>query len=177
MHHTYKIKNGKYYSANELYDENPAFFYGCDRSVRNIVVKKEIKNVIYAKENKHGEMLVYDEKYKAAKLYLPELWVKTNVPGYTKNKINEDVRMAPPIYNISDDQKFTDLEDNAVDITIRTDDNNEYYFKIADVGTWLNEKCLSENISKKNNNYAINVDYVYFNPAIRYKAPDYGIKM
>jgi predicted SpoU family rRNA methylase len=164
MHHTYKIKNGKYYSANELYNENPAFFYGCDRSVRNIVVKKEIKNVIYAKENKHGEMLVYDEKYKLAKLYLPELWVTTNVPGYTKHKISEDVRLAPPIYNISDDQKFTDLEDNAVDITIRRDDNDEYYFKIADVGTWLDIKKLSSIISQNNNIYVFGEDYIYFNP-------------
>jgi hypothetical protein len=163
MHHTYKIKNEKYYSANELYDENPAFFYGCRNNVRNIVDKKEIENVIYARENNKGEMLVYNEKYKAAKLYLPELWVTTNVPGYTKNKINEDVRMAPPIYNISDDQKFTDLEDNGVDITIRRDDDNEYYFRIADVGTWLDIQKLSWEISRNNNIYVIREDYVYFN--------------
>jgi hypothetical protein len=152
MHHTYKIKNEKYYSANELYNENPAFFYGCRNNVRNIVDKKEIENVIYARENNKGEMLVYDEKYKLAKLYLPELWVTTNVPGYTKNKINEDVRMAPPIYNISDDQKFTDLEDN------------DYYFRITDVGTWLDIKKLSSIISQNNNIYVFGEDYIYFNP-------------
>jgi hypothetical protein len=176
MHHTYKIKNEKYYSANELYDENPAFFYGCNNSVRNIVNKKRIENVIYAKENKNGEMLVYDEKYKLAKLYLPELWVTTNVPGYTKHKINEDVRMAPPIYNISDDQKFTDLEDNAVDITIRKDDDDEYYFKISDVGKWLDERNLSSFISNKKNNYETDVDYVYFNPVREVINPAYRIK-
>jgi hypothetical protein len=121
-------------------------------------------------------MLVYDKKYTRAKLYLPELWVKTNVPGYTKHKINEDVRMAPPIYNISDDQKFTDLDGNPVDITIRRDDDDEYYFKIADVGTWLDEKYLRKHITRNNGNYVIGEDYHFFNPAMVRSTHPCGIK-
>jgi hypothetical protein len=43
-------------------------------------------------------------------------------------------------YIISDDQKFTDLDGNPVDITIRRDDDDEYYFKIADVGKYFKKK-------------------------------------
>jgi hypothetical protein len=48
--------------------------------------------------------------------------------------------------------------------------------KISDVGTWLDEKCLSECVSKKNNNYETDVDYVYFDPSIKVNDLDCRIK-
>ena len=56
MQQTHNINNSNYYSATELYNENPAFFYGCNSSVRNIVIKRKIPDddVLYAHiKNKH----------------------------------------------------------------------------------------------------------------------------
>jgi hypothetical protein len=79
------INNNKYYSAHDLNKYDSTYFYGCSRTVRNILNRRAITsdNYLYATFNKKiGWTILADQEKPATKalLLLASKWVVKNVP-------------------------------------------------------------------------------------------------
>ena len=79
------IGTNKYYNAEELSNYDPSYFYGCSRTVRNILKKKMIEpeNFIYATWNKKTNWVISSNQVKPATkacLLLSSKFVTENIP-------------------------------------------------------------------------------------------------
>ena len=75
-----KINDINYYNANDLRDYDPVYFFGCSRTVRKIITKKNIdtKNIAYGNYNLRYEWRLSSNQTKPplkAKLLLVGQWV------------------------------------------------------------------------------------------------------
>ena len=92
-----------FYNTEFVKQSCPAFFYGCAKTLRKIVEKKNIKNdeYIYATfAPKTNRWSVSNDNVKSAKLLLEKTWVENNIPGFGNNNITLDLEMAPPILHL-----------------------------------------------------------------------------
>jgi hypothetical protein len=139
----YSFNNKYYYLSDDVYNLEPNSFIGCSKSTRTIIKNKKLneKDYIFMKYIKSkNEWLISEDKYKSAKLFLTKEWTTNNLVIFKKDddKTEEDLKIeslkAPPILNITDDEKFVDIDGNKLDIEIRgTRNMNDIYFKVKDV--------------------------------------------
>src|SRR3989304_5669731 len=78
------IDDIKYYNANDLKKFDPVYFFGCSRTIRTIIKKKNINiaNIAFGNDNvRLGWRLSSDQSKppSKAKLLLVERWVLENV--------------------------------------------------------------------------------------------------
>ena len=159
------INNKQYYKADDVYDRNSAFFYGCANNPRNIVDKKNIsqENYLYA-YLKDDKWVLSKRNYCRAKLLLTKSWVDDNVKGIDETKeIKNDVEMGPPIITQDDDEYFTDCDNNKLEIKIRGDrSKREFYFSVKDVAKVFNIPTLAKHVPEDTSGYSLNEDYKWF---------------
>lgn len=174
----YKFNESRYYSADDVYEKNPAFFYGCKSNPRNIVDKKGIdeKEYLYA-YLKNDEWIISNKTYCRAKLYLKKVWVDNNVNTVEETKdvkkdvkkeakkvTNNELEIAPSIITLSDEEYFMDHEGKRMNIEIRGNrDKKEFYFSVSDVSRAFGMLKLSETISdERYDGYQLNIHYRFF---------------
>jgi len=76
---TIQINNRSFYDAESLKEENPVYFYGTSRTIREIIKKKNIpkNDYIFATYSKVNGWKVSEDSVKKAKLLLKKEWVET----------------------------------------------------------------------------------------------------
>lgn len=159
--------NGKMFYNTEFVKQScPAFFYGCAKTLRKIVEKKNIKNDEYVYATyapKTNKWSLSNDSVKSAKLLLEKTWVENNVPSFGNNNIKLDLEMAPPILELKDEEKFKDDKGNVVEIEtrgIKTFDGIYFYGK--DVEKMLNIDDISTILNNINSTYEIIKHYKKF---------------
>lgn len=172
------INKKHYYKADDLFDINPAYFYGCRNNPRNIVDKKNIPegSYLYA-YTKNDEYVISSKGYMRAKLYIDKIWADTNIKGIVSIPVDniidpkklplvEDcngIEMAPPEIKLNDDEHFLDTDDNKLNIKIRGNrDKREYYFFVNDISKHFNLPNLNITLTKKDSGYEKNTHYKTF---------------
>jgi hypothetical protein len=99
-----QINYQKYYNAPDLKEYDPDYFYGCARTVRKIVMKKDIAKdcYVYASLHKKKGWTIYENEEKLsnrAKLLLCKKWVLKNVPKMCKDEIKYEIESARLFWN------------------------------------------------------------------------------
>jgi hypothetical protein len=83
---------------------------------------------------------------------------------------NEDVEVenAPPLLELTDEEKFKDINGNIIDIETRGEKHrNKIYFKVKDVSVAFGMDGLNTILLHKDRGYVYNDDYKRFNREIR----------
>lgn len=185
------IEGSVYYSANQLKDYNPEYFYGCTKSPKKIVDRKNIPNdqYVYASPNKAGYKIYPGVVPSKAVLYLSKYWAETyiitdknDIPSLpvaiTKVKkteiigtsvavdvsvVTDKTSKVPPLLHIEDECKFKDEDGNIIDIEVRGERTpSTIYFLASDVATGFDIPYLQDIIKAKDSSYIHEEDYVYF---------------
>jgi len=167
------INNNKYYNANDLSEYDPTYFFGCSKTVRNILGKKKIdkNNYVYATFNKKtGWAMSADQSKPATKacLLLASKWVVENIPKMMpiSNESKESIYEypeAPAIILLDDEEKFRDDENKIVEIETRGERTSKgIYFLAKDVSEAFDMPNLSKTLLKEDRGYIEKVHYSIF---------------
>lgn len=159
------IKGKQYYSTKDIKDFSPEFFYGCNNKLRRIIEKKNIpsKDITYG-YYKNNELIVCDDNYPKATLYLSEKWVNEFVPEATiETVVIPNIQKLPPVIDIDDAEMWCDEDGNPYNIRIRGERNiNGIYFSITDVGKIFGKPKIKTIITNNSNKYILGIDYKFF---------------
>lgn len=168
----YTINNVDYYLADDVYKTEPESFVGCSKTSRLIIKNKKLKQneYIYMKYIKSSnEWRASDETYKTAKVFITCEWTHNNLIKFkkTEQKTKEDIMVesmkAPPILELKEEEKFTDINGNKLEIEIRgTREINGIYFKVKDVADKFGLGDVSHTLLQKNTSFVINLHYKLF---------------
>ena len=177
------IDDINYYDAKDLYNYDKTYFYGCSKSVRLILTKKEIPTEMfeYASNSVKNGWGFYNKQNKIsnkAKLLLKEEWVINNVPKMvseeTLEEVKYDIEEAPPLLELTDDEKFKDDEGNILEIEVYGERNeNKCYFKGKSIETEFNISNLRKTITDDRGTYTLNDDFKFF---IQHKSVNNGVR-
>jgi hypothetical protein len=156
------LNNNSYYFVDDVKQICPVFFYGCAKTSRMIIDKRniDVNNYIYATfAPKTNKWSVSDKSIKSAKLLLTCDWVEKNVPKWkNENGINTNtekfkVEIAPPLLELKDEEKLKDENGNIVEIEtrgVKTFDGIYFYGKdverileLNDISSLLNHETSS----------------------------------
>jgi hypothetical protein len=168
----YNFNNKDYYLSEDVYNLEPISFIGCSKSTRAIIKNKKLNenDYIFMKYIKSkNEWLISEDKYKSAKLFLTKEWTTNNLVIFKKDddKTEEDLKIeslkAPPILNITDNEKFVDIDGNKLDIEIRGTRNiNDIYFKVKDVSDKFKLSNIKTILLNKDSSFKKKLHYKLF---------------
>lgn len=155
-----------FYNTEFVKQSCPAFFYGCAKTLRKIVEKKNIKNDEYVYATyapKTNKWSLSNDSIKSAKLLLEKTWVENNVPSFGNNNIKLDLEMAPPILELKDEEKFKDDKGNIVEIETRGIKTfNGIYFYGKDVEKMLELVSIKDVLHCSTSSYKEVIHYKNF---------------
>ena len=166
------LNNNSYYFVDDVKQICPVFFYGCAKTSRMIIDKRniDVNNYIYATfAPKTNKWSVSDKSIKSAKLLLTCDWVEKNVPKWkNENGINTNtekfkVERAPPLLELKDEEKLKDENGNVVEIEtrgVKTFDGIYFYGK--DVERILELECITDILHDQTSKYELNIHYKKF---------------
>ena len=181
--------NRMYYNSKELMEYKPEFYYGCKTKPRSIVQKQKIPESEYlfanlsakewrlsSQECKKAQLLIskewVDKHYFKIQSPPPEVLDKTAVDeNIGEEEPNEfvDFENAPPLLELTDEEKFKDKTGNIIDIETRGErDRNKIYFKVKDVTDAFGMDGLNKTLLNKDRGYVYNDDYKRFNREITF---------
>jgi len=153
------------YQAEELYNYDSVYFYGCSR-IRTIIDKKRLTEDDYIFGYvKDGEWIISNKNYQKAKLLIKENWVNNNVPKFKEEINNNDYQYdeAPEILELTNEEKFKDVNGNSLEIEVRGErKHNNCYFKVIDISKSFDMPNLQKVLNNKDNEYKINIHYKNF---------------
>jgi len=172
------IDDIKYYNANDLKKFDPVYFFGCSRTIRTIIKKKNINiaNIAFGNDNvRLGWRLSSDQSKppSKAKLLLVERWVLENVRR-AKNKLQciaiyflrrrtpfnkfatrcNFINGVPKMMKVIEYEDIKDKEEIKEDIK-NEDIKNEVVKKIIKKKKSVNEKTIENVIVKTEKMYDI----------------------
>lgn len=168
---TIKFKSGEYVQCTDVMEKAPIYSKG-SRNTRTLIKKKEIPEnmIMYAKQNEEGKWIkTTGESIKFDKVLLKKDYL-INIPELQEK--NEDIVIvdengipeAPPIINLTNDEKFKDTEGNVVEIETRgVRIHNGIYFRVKDVEIGFDLKKLYSTMIHKESSYVKEIDYCFFN--------------
>jgi hypothetical protein len=182
-----------YYNSKELFEYKPEFYYGCKTKPRTIIQKKKIPESEYLFANlKMKEWKLSSQECKKAQLLISKEWVDKHYfkielqpqPQLEERKgedvldedneeyieeeqeePNEDVEYenAPPLLELTDEEKFKDTNGNIIDIETRGEKHrNKIYFKVKNVSVAFGMDTLNKTIIDIRNGYKRNKHYKTF---------------
>ena len=166
------LNNNSYYFVDDVKQICPVFFYGCAKTSRMIIDKRniDVNNYIYATfAPKTNKWSVSDKSIKSAKLLLTCDWVEKNVPkwknenGTNTNTEKFKVELAPPLLELKDEEKLKDENGNVVEIEtrgVKTFDGIYFYGK--DVERMLELNDISSLLNHETSSYEPETHYKKF---------------
>lgn len=157
----HKIDNKSYYLAKSIIEENPLFFKGCHKRVRDILKVKNVPKVSYTFANKrNGKWTKINDLSNPAnkdKLFISKQWYDKNV---TEDNTLVNMVDSLPLLDLNDDEKFYDGE-YVYDIETRGERTfDKCYFLSTDVGYAFGIKDINTKI--RSSDYIEQEDYVIF---------------
>lgn len=173
------INGSVYYSANQLKEHIPSYFYGCMKCPKKIVERRKIPydQYVFASYNKKTGYTLYEDVVPTkAVLYIKKKWVDTYiikdkndvtincVPDVvSETQSSEDYVEAPALLYIEDECKFRDEEGDVINIETRGERTpSGIYFLASDVATGFDIIYLQDIIKDKGSSYVCGEDYAYF---------------
>ncbi|CCV02157.1 hypothetical protein IIV25_139R [Invertebrate iridovirus 25] len=129
------------YNLEDLIQFDQAYFYGCLKRKREILIKKKIspQDYFYAKITKKG-WEESNESYSRAKILIKSDWVKSNVTKFVDKYDKENastqiiLKEAPPILKLEEHEKFRDDTGNLFEVEVRgVREEDKIYFKAIDI--------------------------------------------
>ena len=180
-----------YYNSRDLLNYDPIFYYGCKTRPRSIIQKKNIPDTDYVYSVlRSKEWRLTNADCKKSQLLISKTWVdkyffginerqvvksvllQESVVDKTENKdiemeeinnIQDNIEAAPSILYLNNEEKFTDLDGNIVDIETRGERNkNKIYFNVPDVSKAFNMHKLHDTLIDKRGAYIKSQHYKYF---------------
>ncbi|CCV01807.1 BRO-like protein [Invertebrate iridescent virus 22] len=139
------------YNLDDLIQFDQAYFYGCLKRKREVLIKKNISldDYFYAKITKEGwkESI---SSYSRAKILIKSEWVKSNVTKFIDTSVGvceKVLREAPPILELEDCEKFRDDIGNVFEVEVRgVREEDKIYFKAIDIEKLFEMENLVKNI-------------------------------
>jgi hypothetical protein len=167
------INDIAYYNVDDLRDYNREYFKGCVRLPKQIVDRKKISSdkYIFATHSKKCNTWSQVENTtklpKKCNLLLTKTWVDTEFkctePNMIAPKIKITLRKAPPLIELTDDQKFKNDSNEVIEIETRgTLSEDGIYFLCNDVADVLKIDCLSKILFNENGGYIRGTHYKTF---------------
>jgi|694.fasta_scaffold40028_3 hypothetical protein len=161
------VFNGKlYYKAEYIKELNSAFFYGCARSIRFIINKKNIPvdHYTYATFSKReNKWSISNENINKASLLLTKEWTEQNVPGFGNNKVELELENAPQLLKLNEEEKIKDENGNVIEIETRgTKTIDGIYFYGKDIEKILMLTNINDTLTSDNSTYKIGIHYKKF---------------
>ena len=160
----------KYTLSDDIIIATPIWCKGV-RNGRELVKKKNIdnKHFIYARlvdKNwivNDGKSVKYD-KVLIRNIHLKKIEEYVNEINNSENIVDDkNVEKAPPIIELTDDEKFCDDDGYILEIETRgIREHDKIYFKAKDVSEQFGTKNLCKNMVNNATKYIKNVDYKYF---------------
>ena len=166
---TITYNNVEYYDVNYINTINPAYFRGCSGKLRKIISVKKIQKeyYIYAYHNKHG-LVISDESYFKARLFLDREWVDENIPGMKDNTGNPVVDILPDFIELGDHEQFIGHNGEKLNITIRGNREKwEFFFRVRDIVEEFDMPNLHDIILDKNREGYLNTCIINIFTAIK----------
>jgi prophage antirepressor-like protein len=148
------------YLLNDLIKFDRAFFVGCKNKPRETIQKKNIPEDQYwfATCNKQTNVWSHAiSENKKAKLLISQEWVHNNLPKFTGNENAYKYKPLPPLLELSEEEKFTDIYGNIYEVEVRGEKSKDNIrFRWKDVAGLLE-------METNNLRYILNkVDYDVF---------------
>jgi hypothetical protein len=169
-----KIGNSNFFKADDVKAIDPTFFVGTSRTVRRIIELKKIQpsQYIFATHSKSMGWKPSSDQARPssnASLLLLDEWVVANVPNMKVNTVrkqtnenNDDHAEAPPLLELSDDEKFRDSDGNIFEIETRGERTAKNIFFLAkDVSRVFDIPSLVQNILNESSNSTCVIDKHY----------------
>jgi hypothetical protein len=163
------INDINYYDAKGLYVYDKTYFYGCSKSIKTIITKKNINEdmYIYASYNKKKGWTIYNKCsiIKKSTLLLKEEWVINNIPkmNTSDKEIKYDIKEVPERLYLEDHELFQDEEGNYINIEVYGErDPDKCYFKAKSIEEGFNIPNLCDTVSNNRGTYILNNDYKCF---------------
>ncbi len=175
---TVTIGEISYINCDLILTAAPIYSKGA-RTSRALVKNKKIPEnmYVYARPNEKNELTQTDGRSKKVdKIFLNKDYI-VNISELRQQKNgngngngsngavdnNKEIREAPPIIELADNEKFTDNEGNVVEIETRGKRSyDSIYFKVKDVSTGFEIKRLSASLLCEDSGYESTLDYTYF---------------
>lgn len=164
----FTISGVEYYNSKDLMTYNPVFYYGCKSKPRTIIEKKKIpaEEYIYANQ-KSKEWNISNAECKKAQLLLSASWVDTHFFSKRETNVDEvkelEIKEAPEILFLKEEEKFRDTEGNVVEIETRGERNrNKIFFRVKDVMRAFEMPNLNRNLVDTLTTYEEKIHYQYF---------------
>ena len=166
---SFTVSGTQYYNTKDLKSYDPVYFHGTSRAIRNIVEKKKIPegDYLYASlSKKKGWTPAANQSNPSSKasLLLLKSWVETHIPKMTSENIQEeqDLKEAPGILGLDDEEKFHDNEGNVVEIETRGErEHDKVYFLAKDVATAFEINQIRK-ITLNESGYKVHIHYTFF---------------
>ena len=153
------IDGYEYYDANSLRNLYPEYFHGVGDRIRNTVTLKHISQDYYtlATYNKKLNKWSHSNANKATLLLLVD-WCKEHIIEA------EDIKVAPTILKLNNNELFRDDNGNVIKITVRgTRKHDECYFSVTDIAKGFDTPRIRQSITdKRYDGYKIHQDYEFF---------------
>lgn len=156
------------YNLEDLIQFDQAYFYGCLKRKREVLIKKNIspQDYFYAKITKKGWESSH-KSYSRAKILIKSDWVKSNVTKfvdkYEKKSTQIVLREAPPILKLEEHEKFRDDTNNLFEVEVRgVREEDKIYFKAINIEKLFEMDNLVNDIRLQQTNYKLEEDYMLF---------------
>jgi hypothetical protein len=160
----FTIDGTQYYNSKDLAVYNPVFYIGCKSKQRNIIEKKNIPTEEYIYANlKSGDWNISSAECKKAQLLLSASWVDTHFFRKERETNTDDVKEAPEILLLEEEEKFSDTEGNVMEIETRGERNrNKIFFRVKDVINVFELPNLQSVLIDERKTYEKDIHYQYF---------------
>jgi very-short-patch-repair endonuclease len=177
----------KVYNLDDLIQYDKAYFYGCLKRKRDVLIKRDISedDYFFARITKNG-WVESNEKEFRAKILIKSEWVKTNVTKFvdkygTTSKLNSPIRdvkpplrEAPPVLELEEHEKFCDDEGNVYEVEVRgVREEDKIYFKGSDVQKVFEMENLVKNIKRDHTNLEDYEQFSLLSPECNSVKPKY----
>ena len=164
----FTISGVEYYNSKDLMTYNPVFYYGCKSKPRTIIEKKKIPPEEYIYANlKSKEWNISNAECKKAQLLISASWAETHIFPKERESMGEEseveIKEAPEIFLLKEEEKFRDVEGNVVEIETRGERNrNKIFFRVKDVMKVFEMPYLNDTLSSNGGTHEKNIHYTYF---------------
>jgi hypothetical protein len=162
------IDTKKWILATTVMTNAPVWAKGV-RSGNELIKKKNISSeyfiygrLINGNWTEHSNTSVKLDKIFIKKSYLDKIKLYTDEINNIEDE-DADVKKAPEIIELNDDDKFKDDEGNVLEIETRGERKwDKIFFRVSDVSKGFEMKQLSKTLTLDHTGYKDQTDYVYF---------------
>lgn len=161
-----------YYIADDLREYDKNYFFGCSKTSRLIIDKKNIPPNEYKYATiRAGNWKYSTEDFKKSKLIITKKWIETNMPSLSNGYVKEEYDVEPNQIILKDNELFVIDGKNINFPIVGEREYNKCFFRVKDIATFFNSPKLSSHIlDSSKDGYQEGLHYIFFIRGIAHKA-------